>query len=38
MASRSWAVYGGSMRGRMPPMMCGTTTFGVALDDFETEG
>jgi hypothetical protein len=30
--------YGGSMRERMLPIICGTTEFNDALDQHETEG
>ena len=30
--------YGGSMRDRMLPIICGTTEFNDALDHYETEG
>ena len=30
--------YGGSMRDRMLPTICGTTEFNDALDHYETEG
>lgn len=30
--------YGGSMRDRRLPIMCGTTEFNDALDHYETEG